>query len=105
MGFYHNTYYGEYKKGIFEKIKLILHVYSEHIEGTGIIEQDSKYYEHRFNIKMQDVKRIEIVFKNEGNCIEIDYVSKTLLSEEEITIIFFNVNNIQEAINWLIDKE
>lgn len=108
MDLYNSTYYGEYRKSIFEKIKLSLHVYSGHIEGVGIIEEYSKYLEHNFNVEMQYIEDIRETEINGNRCLEIRYLSKSLLTNtmiegEKVTVLFFNMNNLQEAISAIKD--
>lgn len=108
MDLYKSTYYGEYKKGIFEKIKLLLHIYSGHIEGVGIIEEYSKYSEHSFNVEMQYIEDIREIDINGNSCLEIRYLSKSLFANrmiegEKVTVLFFNMNKLQEAISVIKD--
>lgn len=98
------SFYGEYKTGIFGKKTVSLYVYDETIEGIAAIYAIDKFKEYSFNVKYEDIKAIEERNILGNKCMSVDYLDgKTIVKDDRInTLVFPNLEHFDEAKEMLI---
>lgn len=98
-------YYGEYKSGFLsKKHNLRLNVYPSYIEGDGFYLSNGVLSSNTFSFKISfsDIKKAYSDTYNGKPVLLIDYSCSTIAGNTVKTILFFNIDDLQQ---WILTIE
>jgi hypothetical protein len=98
---------GEYKIGVFgKKNSVSLFLYGDHIEGNGEEVLSGKFKDYSFDIKYDNIKKIDEKTIEGNRCLIIEFLFTNLLGKEQIvTLAFPGMKNMEEAQRALSEEK
>ncbi|MBO5372239.1 MAG: SHOCT domain-containing protein [Lachnospiraceae bacterium] len=99
------SFYGEYKIGLLgKKNRVSLYVYEKMIDGTGAEYFAGKLVEHSFEIKYEQIKKIEEKYIEGNRCLLIEYLdTNTVVKNKIVTVALPCLEKMEDAKKLLFE--